>query len=44
MNKDQFARLTRSRKVKQVPAFAKLSAVCLAQLGLLDGMACRQPV
>jgi hypothetical protein len=55
MNKDQFARLTRHRKVKQVladyatavaavPAFAKLSAQYLTQLGLLDGTARRQPV
>ena len=55
MNKDQFARLTRHRKVKQVladyalavaavPAFAKLSAQYLTQLGLLDGAARRKPV
>jgi len=55
MNKDQFARLTRHRKVKQVladqtdavaavPAFARLSARYLTQLGLLDGTATRKPV
>lgn len=55
MNKDQLARLQRHRKVKQVlatfaeavaavPAFAKLVARYLAQLGLLDGAAQRNPV
>jgi hypothetical protein len=50
MNKDQLARLARHRKVKQalaeyaaavaaVPAFAKLAAQFLQQLGLLDGSA-----
>ena len=55
MNKDQFARLARHRKVKQVladnapavadvPAFAGLAAQYLAQLALLDGAARRKPV
>ena len=55
MNKDQLARLQRHRKVKQVladhalavaavPAFAKLAARFLQQLGLLDGTARRNPV
>ena len=55
MNKDQLARLQRHRKVKQVlatfalavaavPAFAKLAARYLQQLGLLDGAARRNPV
>lgn len=55
MNKDQFARLARHRKVKQVlsdfaaavaavPAFAKIVARYLQQLGLLDGSARRQAV
>ena len=55
MNKDQFARLARHRKVKQVladyatavaavPAFAKLAAQFLQQLGLLDGTARKKGV
>ena len=55
MNKDQFARLARHRKVKQVladqatavadvPAFAALAAQFLQQLGLLDGAARKKPV
>ena len=55
MNKDQFARLARHRKVKQVladhapavadvPAFAGLAARYLAQLALLDGAARKKPV
>ena len=55
MNKDQFARLKRHRKVKQiladfplavasVPAFAKLAAQYLAQLTLLDGAAQRNSI
>ena len=54
MNKDQFARLQRHRKVKKtladfalavasVPAFAKLAAKYLAQLKMLDGAAQRNP-
>ena len=55
MNKDQFARLERHRKVKQVladnapavasvPAFARLTSSYLQQLGLLDGAARRKAV
>ena len=55
MNKDQFARLERHRKVKQkladfkpavdaVPAFAELAATYLANLTLLDGTAQKRPV
>lgn len=55
MNKGQFARLERHRKVKKaladhpdavalVPAFAALSAQYLQQLGLLDGTARKKPV
>ncbi len=55
MNKDQFARLERHRKVKKtlktfalavasVPAFAKLVAQYLGQLATLDGTAQRNPV
>lgn len=55
MNKDQLARLQRHRKVQQtladfapavaaVPAFARLATQYLAQLGLLEGTARRNPV
>ncbi len=55
MNKDQFARLERHRKVKQkladwkpavdaVPAFAELAADYLGRLALLDGTARKRPV
>jgi hypothetical protein len=55
MNKDQFARLERHRKVKQVltanapavasvPAFSRLVADYLTRLGLLDGAARRNGV
>lgn len=55
MNKDQFARLERHRKVKQrltdfksvvdsVPAFADLATTYVAQLTLLEGTARRKPV
>ena len=55
MNKDQFARLARHRKVQQVladnaaavaavPAFAKLAAQYQQQLGLLDGTARKKGV
>ena len=55
MNKDQFARLERHRKVQKVlatyalavaavPAFAKLAARYLKQLGMLDGTARRNPI
>ena len=55
MNKDQFARPERHRKVKKtldtfagavasVPAFAKLAAQYLGQLATLDGTAQRNPI